>query len=78
MSEKIDLQCGLTNAHIVEQPIGLSCGHYICKNCVPKQSKIKCKIWSIKTNKHYLKTDMGSVPLKESIKSCLSVLFDFL
>jgi hypothetical protein len=58
MSEFIDLQCGLTNDHIIEQPIGLSCGHCICKKCVPKQSKIRCKICGIETNKHYLETYM--------------------
>lgn len=78
MSEFIDLQCGLTNDHIVEQPIGLLCGHYICENCVPDQSKIKCKICSGETEKYNLKTNKESCHLKEIIESCLSKLFDFL
>ena len=35
------LCCGLTNDHIVKEPITLSCGHCICKHCVPDQVKIK-------------------------------------
>ena len=76
MSEFSYLQCGLTNDHIVEKPIILLCGHNICKKCVPDQAKIKCKICSVEMNKSELRVDMESVPIKNSIKRCLSGLFD--
>ena len=76
MSEFSDLQCGLTNDHVVKEPSTLSCGHFICKKCVPDQAKIKCKICSIETDKSELRVDMESVPTKNIIKMCLSGLFD--
>ena len=78
MSELNDLQCGLSNDHVVKEPISLSCGHCICKQCVPdiQEAKIKCKICSIETDKSELKVNIESVPIKNSIKRCLSGLFD--
>ena len=29
-----ELCCGLTNDHVVKEPISLSCGHSICKQSV--------------------------------------------
>ena len=50
MSELLrELYFGLTNDHIVKDPISRSCGHIICKQCIPEQVKIKCKICSIET-----------------------------
>ena len=78
MSELNDLQCGLSNDHVVKEPISLLCGHCICKQCVPdiQEAKIKCKICSIETNKSNLKINIESVPFKNSIKRRLSGLFD--
>ena len=51
MSEFSDLQCGLTNDHIVREPISLTCGHCICKKCVNDRAKIICRICSEETDK---------------------------
>ena len=74
-----ELLCGLTNDHIVKEPIRLSCGHCICKTpCLTdSQNKIKCKICSVETNKSELKFDLASLdPIKKMIKSSLSGLFE--
>ena len=71
-----DLQCGLTNDHVVNQPINLSCGHCICKTCVPDQTIIICKICSIETNRSELKVDIESVYIKNRIKNYIYGLFD--
>ena len=76
MSEFRDLKCCLSNDHVVKEPIRLSCGHSICKKCVPDQSKIKCKICSVETDKSDFRVDMESVQIKNIIKSSLSGLFD--
>ena len=66
MSEFLrDLYCGLSNDHIVKEPITLTCGHSICKQCVHDQVKIKCKICSEE-----------SALNKTMIKSSLSGLFE--
>ena len=71
-----ELYCGLTNDHVVKEPISLSCGHCICEQCVPDQVKIKCKIWSIETDKSTLKINIESVlDNYQIIKSSLSELF---
>ena len=64
-----ELYCGLTNDHVVKEPISLSCGHCICKKCVPDQVKIKCKICSIETDKSNLQINTESAPIKRMIKS---------
>ena len=77
MSELLrNLYCGLTNDHVVKEPISLSCGHCICKQCAPDQAKIKCKICSIETDKSDLKINVGSAPIKKIIKSSLTGLFE--
>ena len=45
-----DLYCGLTKNHFVKEPIRLSCGHCICKKCVPDQVNIKGQICSKETD----------------------------
>ena len=71
-----ELYCGLTNDHVVQEPISLSCGHCICEACVPDQVKIKCKICNEETDKSKLEMNKESALVKNSIKSCLSGLFD--
>ena len=76
MSEFSDLQCGLTNDHIVREPISLTCGHCICKKCVSDQVKIKCRICNEETDKSNLQMNKESVPIKNIIKRSLTGLFD--
>ena len=76
MSEFSDLQCGLTNDHIVREPISLECGHTICKKCVNDQVKIECKICNEETDKSELRVDRESVPTKRMKLSSLSESFD--
>ena len=76
MSEFSDLQCGLTNDHIVREPISLTCGHSICKKCVNDQVKIKCRICNEETDKSNLQMNKESVPIKNIIKRSLTGLFD--
>ena len=78
MSEFSELQCGLTNDHIVREPISLVCGHCICKKCVSdvQEAKIKCTICTEETYKSNLQINRESVPFENSIKMCLSGLFD--
>ena len=72
-----ELYCGLTNDHIVKEPISLSCGHCICKTqCLIDQNKIKCKICSVETDKSEIRVDRESAPIKRMIKSYLSELFE--
>ena len=78
MSEFSDLQCGLTNDHIVREPISLACGHTICKKFVSDQVKIKCRICNEETDKSNLQMSKESVPIKNIIKRSLSGLFDHL
>ena len=70
-----ELYCGLTNDHVVKEPISLSCGHSICKACVPDQAKIKCKICSEETEKSNLQINKESL-FSKMIKSSLSGLFE--
>ena len=77
MSELLsDLKCGIKNDHVAKEPIILSCGHFICKNCVPDHAKIICKICSFETIKSELKFDIESDHIKNRIKMSLSGLFD--
>ena len=73
MSEFSDLQCGLSNDHIVREPISLACGHCIYKKCVSDQIKIQCRICSEETDKSNLQMNKEPVPIK---RMKLSELFD--
>ena len=70
------LYCGLTNDHVVKEPISLSCGHCICEQCVPDQVKIKCKICSEETDKSKLEINKESIHIKTMIKSSISGLLE--
>ena len=65
------LQCGSTNDHVVKEPINLSCGHCICKLCVPDQTVIICKICNAETSRSELK-----VNVLNRLKKNLSGLFE--
>ena len=56
MSELNESQCGLSNDHVVKEPISLMNDHCICKQYVPdiQEAKIKCRICSIETDKSKL------------------------
>ena len=71
-----DLKCGIASDNEIETPISLSCGHYICKTCVPNSTFIICKICSLITHWSELQFDFESVPIKKRDKKCLSGLFD--
>ena len=72
-----ELYCGLTNDHIVKEPISLICEHCICKTpCLTDQNKIKCKICSVETDKSSLQTNIESALAKTYIKRYLSGLFE--
>ena len=77
MSELLrELYCGLTDDHIVKEPISLLCGHSICKHCVPDQVKIKYKICSEETDESSIKINTESASIKTNIKSSLSGFFE--
>ena len=77
MSELLkQLYCGLTNDHVVKVPMTLSCGHSICKQCVPDQVIIKCKICSVDTDKSSLQINTESALVKMMIKTYLEELFE--
>ena len=77
MSELLrELYCGLTNDHVVKEPISLSCGHSICKQCVPDQVKIKCKICSIEMDRSDIEIETESPPIKRMKLLYLSELFE--
>ena len=80
MSRLNNLQCGLSNDHVVKEPMSLLCGHFICKKCVidVQEATIRCKICSKETDKSYLHMNKESIPIENSIKMCLSGLFDYL
>jgi hypothetical protein len=74
--QKIELYCGLSNDHIVKEPIILSCGHCVCKTCVTDQNVINCKICSKTTNNSELILDKESFSFKKMIRYYLSELFE--
>ena len=74
MSEFSDLQCGLSNDHIVRGPISLICSHSICKKCVSDQVKIQCRICNEETDKSNLQMNKESALVKNSINVYLDYL----
>ena len=70
-----DLQCGLSKDHILKEPIALSCGHCICRDCITYHIKIKCKICGVETNRSELQVEKESTPAQKRIKTILSGLF---
>jgi hypothetical protein len=72
------LQCALSadKKHSVRKhPINLTCGHSLCKACLPKNfTTIKCEICNKVTDQY----DIESVLFKNSsnsLQACLSIIF---
>lgn len=72
------IQCALSkNRHFVEHPITMSCGHTICKKCIPNdnnQQQLKCLICN-ELNEHNLNTSKESTAVKTLMRVFLNDLF---
>jgi hypothetical protein len=73
----IEFECAVSeDRHFIKHPIILpSCGHSICKQCLPNEANfIKCKLCSEITNRD-LSNDKEAISLKISFKRNLENLF---
>ena len=74
-----ELTCAATNDHIVREPIHLTCGHCICRACLPyeENARILCKITDCGqiTDKD-LRNEKESILIKRMIKMCLTGLLN--
>jgi hypothetical protein len=61
--------------HYFIEPIAMSCGHHLCKLCIPSNSEIVCKICN-KLNKINLKDMEVSVPCKAFLRLYLKDLVE--
>jgi hypothetical protein len=65
--------------HFIQQPIGISCGHSICRNCVPvndeKHLDIKCSICNETNIIDNLRLIKESIPAKKLFSLYLNNLF---
>lgn len=71
------IQCSATDdKHILQTGIALSCGHHVCKKCIPQNNsyQIKC-LKCNKTNQHNLSLSEESEITKYLIESNLAFLF---
>ena len=71
--------CALAdNQHILEIPICLSCGHSICKKCIPRETtNFKCKICD-RENKFDLSEAKESLGMKALLTLNLPKLYEIL
>lgn len=64
------------SCHIVKEPIALSCGHSICKKCIPERGIelicCKCK----ETNKKNLKRPKVSIPIQSLLNQNIKNLIN--
>lgn len=70
------IECSIADdRHIVEKPICLSCGHFICKKCIPSNNNYEFKcIKCDKVNKTNLNLCEVSELVQYSIESNLATL----
>lgn len=73
------IQCCLSvnDHHFVQSPIGMSCGHYICKKCIPTNSDdplVKCSFCN-EINVNNLSKSRESSGIKTLIKVLIDSLF---
>lgn len=74
------LECALSNklGHIAKNAITLSCGHSICKECIPDENyEIKCSHCN-EINFNNLKLLKETIALKSLFKNSLNQLFNYL
>jgi phage FluMu protein Com len=68
-----------TFSHLVHNPLTLSCGHSICKECVPSNDNIRIKCSHCKEiNQTYLKTQKVSHSTVSLFNAFLKQLFNLL
>jgi hypothetical protein len=77
-----EFRCALSDDnHFLINPIPLSkCGHSVCKNCLPNDTKvqsIKCKICGIITEDVFSEISV-SKGLKQALKLCLGNIFELI
>ena len=75
-----EFECALSDdKHFIQTPIILSsCGHSICKTCLPKdKNAIKCKLCGEITDKD-LSNDKEAISLKMLLNRNLKNLFEIL
>lgn len=71
-----EFECSISDdKHIVQKPIVLRCGHYICKSCIPTNSTILCTKCG---ETLFVNNDKESFIVKELIKRKIQDLFLFL
>lgn len=74
------LQCAMSSdSHFVKQPLSLSCGHSVCKKCVPATEKkqLKCKLCG-EINQIELDKLSESRAIKQLLKAHFDQLFDII
>jgi hypothetical protein len=72
-----EFECALSqDRHFIEQPIALTCGHCICKKCVPKELilPLKCNICTKITHRD-IRNDEESVLSKKAFQLSINDLF---
>lgn len=70
------LSCAVSNDHIVNEPIHLSCGHTICKTCIPNDANtfLNCSI-CLALNMKDLKLERTSRFASQLVQLNLPILF---
>ena len=72
-----EFECATSvDKHFLERPVALSCGHNVCKNCIPKVNftHIKCNICDKLTTKD-IRNDEESVLSKKAFQLSIDELY---